>query len=158
MGCDYGFFQRASEAADQQGIREAVIRINAVEAIESFASAHSERIEEIIDWPWKKFEALYDAFVKREQADRALSERNAYITGILANTNLDDGKQTKATMLRNIDSDYQNNLLNIYNIIEVEDEMDSPLFKAIKLPGSQEEATVPDRTTENLEEETDQGG
>ena len=61
-------------------------------------------------------------------------------------------------MLENVDTDYQNNLRSIYNVI-IEDELDSPLFKAIKVPGTQEpEATVPDRTTENLDTDIDQGG
>ena len=77
---------------------------------------------------------------------------------MLANTNLDDGKQTKRRMLENVDIDYQNNLRSIYNI-SIGDELDSPLFQAMKVPGvtGEPEATVPDRTTENLNQDVDQG-
>jgi len=103
---------------------------------------------------------MYDAFVKREQADRALFERNAYITGLLANTNLDDGKQTKSRMLESVDIDYQNVLRSIYNINigdEVEFDQD-PFFKAMKIPGVEPESdtTVPDRTTDNPDIDIDQ--
>lgn len=105
---------------------------------------------------------MYEAYVKREQADRAFQERVAYISGMIANTNLDDGKQTKARMLENIDIDYQNVLRSIYNII-IGDEIDfdqDPLFKAMKIPGKdiQPEATVPDRTSENPDIDVDQQG
>jgi len=66
---------------------------------------------------------------------------------------MDDGKQTKTRALESVDIDYQNNLRSIYNVV-IGDELDSPLFKAMKIPGksSEEAATVPDRTTENSEE------
>ena len=117
-----------------------------------------------MDWPWKKFEALYEAFMKREQAVKILDERNAYISGLLANTNLDDGKQTKKRMLENVDIDYQNTLRSIYNI-NIEDNIEfdqDPFFKAMRIPGIEPESEVPpvpDRTIYNLEElDIDQGG
>lgn len=88
----------------------------------------------------------------------------SYVTGILANTNLDDGKQSKTRALENIDIDYQNNLRSIYNI-DIGDEVDfdqDPFFKAMKLPGTEPETEIEppilDRTTENLDSDTDQGG
>lgn len=107
---------------------------------------------------------MYEAYVKREQAEKALLERNAYITGLLANTNLDDGKQTKRRMLENVDIDYQNSLRSIYNVIIGKDTAleEDPFFKAMKIPGKDfipgEEATVPDRTTaSDIEIDIDQG-
>lgn len=117
-----------------------------------------------MEWPWKKFEAFYGAFLRREQSEKLFEERVSYITGLLANTNLDDGKQTKARMLENIDIDYQNNLRSVYNIdIEEQVEFDQdPFFKAMKIPGLEPESEippVPDRTIYNLEElDVDQGG
>lgn len=165
MGCDDGFFLKANESASGEHIREATVKINAVEAVESYAAAHSETTEELINWPWKKFEALYDAFSKREASQNALLERNAYITGVLANTNLDDGKSTKRNMLESVDEDYQNRLRSIYNVIN-EDQIDidsDPFYTAIKIPGRDfipvDEPPVPENTTVNLEEiDVDQGG
>lgn len=83
---------------------------------------------------------------------------------MLANTNLDDGKNTKRNMLENVDEDYQNRLRNIYNVISEEDidiEND-PFFTAIKVPGRDyipgydDEPPVPESTTENPEIEVDQ--
>ena len=108
----------------------------------------------MLNWPWKKFEAIYEAQIKRQKAERAVLERNAYITGILANTNMDDEKQTKKRALESIDTDYENALRSIYNIKEEEvDLQEDPFFKAMKIPGvdfipDEEEATVPESTTE----------
>jgi hypothetical protein len=164
LGCDDGFFLKASESSSGKSVRESAITINVIEAIESFASSHAEKIEEILNWPWKKFEALYEAHTKREQSEKALDERNAYITGLLANTNLDDGKSTKRNMLENVDIDYQNALKSIYNIVN-KDEIDfdqDPFFKAIKIPGAEipVEATESEPTTEvnKNDIDTDQGG
>ena len=92
-------------------------------------------------------------------------EKNAYITGLIANTNLDDGKETKRKLLENIDIDYRNTLKSIYNIlIEEVSFTEDPFFKAMKIPGKdyfpgEEEATDPDRTIEEIQnQEVDQGG
>lgn len=147
MGCDDGFFLKANEASDSKSIRESAITINVFDAIESFSAQHSEKIEEIINWPWKKFEALYEAHIKRESSKTALLERNAYITGLLANTNLDDNKNTKRNMLENVDTDYENKLRSIYNVISKEiDLKDDPFFAAIKIP----RYDAPEEATDNL--------
>lgn len=161
MGCDDGFFLKASDATDRQSIRENPVKINVIEAIESYSASHPETINEILyEWPWKKFEALYEAHIKREQSQRALSERNAWITGLLANTNLDDGKSTKKNMLDNIDNTYENTLKSIYNI-EDDNEIDfknDPFFKAIKSPGQEtwRDTTDSEPTTDKPEIDIDQ--
>ena len=150
MGCDHGFFLRASEANDSKSVGEATVQINAIEAIESYTSSHPERISEILyEWPWQKFEALYEAHVKREQTDKAANERLAYITGIIANTNLDDGKQSKTRALESIDINYQDMVKSIYNVIEkdIVDLKNDPFFAAMKIPGQyepEESTTVPE--------------
>ena len=92
--------------------------------------------------------------MKREQAEKAVLERHAYLAGILSNPNLDDGKGTKRKVLEDIDTDYQNTLRSIYNI-NIGEEVDlkeDPFFKAMKVPGVDyipgEEATDPENTTE----------
>lgn len=82
---------------------------------------------------------MYEAHTKREQVDRASKERFAYISGLLANTNLDDSKGSKRTTLESVDNSYYDTLKNIYNnVIDKKKEIDfenDPFFKAIKIPG-----------------------
>lgn len=92
---------------------------------------------------------MYEAHVKREQTDKAANERLAYITGIIANTNLDDGKQSKTRALESIDINYQDMVKSIYNVIEkdIVDLKNDPFFAAMKIPGQyepEESTTVPE--------------
>ena len=81
---------------------------------------------------------MYEAHTKREQAEKASEERIAYISGLVANTNLDDGKGSKRNTLENVDNTYYETLKSIYNIEKKEKEVDfenDPFFKAMKIPG-----------------------
>ena len=80
---------------------------------------------------------MYEAHTKREQVERVNRERNAYISGLLANTNLDDNKGSKRNALQSIDYSYHEALKSIYNVIK-EKELDfkeDPFFAAIRVPG-----------------------
>ena len=80
---------------------------------------------------------MYEAHTKREQVDRATEERFAYISGLLANTNLDDNKGSKRMTLESVDNSYHEALKSIYNIDtkkEIDFENDQ-FFKAMKIPG-----------------------
>lgn len=105
---------------------------------------------------------MYESYSRREAAKKALLERNAYISGLLANTNLDDEKSTKRNLLENVDIDYQNRLKSIYNIIEEEIDLESdPFFKAMKIPGKDYipgEATETETHDQKLDIDIDQGG
>lgn len=82
---------------------------------------------------------MYEAHTKREQGEKAAKERFAYISGLLANTNLDDSKGSKRTTLESVDNSYYETLKNIYNnVIDKNKEInfeDDPFFKAMKIPG-----------------------
>ena len=100
---------------------------------------------------------MYEAHSKREQVEKANRERNAYISGLLANTNLDDNKGSKRNALESIDNSYYETLKSIYNIeIEEVNLRKDPFFAAMKIPGIDIPVVdeddnivtpVPDRTT-----------
>jgi len=73
------------------------------------------------------------------------------ISGIWANTNLDDDSQTKSKVLTQIEEDFQKALIDIYNGVGVaeSDKIDwtDPFFAAMKLPPDEPGIPVPDRTT-----------
>ena len=73
------------------------------------------------------------------------------VSGVMANTNLDDGKQTKQNLLNDIENRHLETIISIYNG-KTDEELDyesDPLFAAIKL-----DDPVP--TTDTTENETDQ--
>jgi hypothetical protein len=62
------------------------------------------------------------------------------ISGLWANTNLDDGKQTRQNALRQIENDHQNTIHEIYlgKDEEIDYEQD-PFFAAMKLDGEEKQ-------------------
>ncbi len=101
-----------------------------------------------------RFEHLYSAHIKRLAVKEATDVKNAMISGLWANTNLDDGKQTRQNLLREIEESYQNSISLIYSRqdAEIDYELESdPLFSAMNLDEvSDSEKFVPEPTTQNL--------
>lgn len=79
---------------------------------------------------------MYLAHSKRVAVDRATGVRDAMISGMWSNSNLDDGKDTRSKALLEIEESYQNTLISIYNNETPLEEMDldsHPLFAGMDL-------------------------
>ena len=80
---------------------------------------------------------MYIAFKKRQAVNEAREIRNAQITAVMSNPNLDDGKDTKKRMLTEIEENFQSTTNDIYNGISEEDYdealMADPFFAAMDL-------------------------
>jgi hypothetical protein len=108
----------------------------------------------LLKWPWRRFEAFYEAHAKRLAVKQAVDHRNAMVTGLWANSNLDDGKDTRKQFLTEIDNSLDETLATIYGKKEPEIDFNTdPFFAAMKLP---DEGNVPDRTTTTEDIEVDQ--
>lgn len=97
---------------------------------------------------------MYVAHSKRLEVERATDVKNAMISGLWSNSNLDDGKNTREQALAEIEQNYQDILRTIYSSNFVAEEIDintHPLFTAMNLDIDQEptpiDAVVRDRTT-----------
>lgn len=133
MGSDGKFFQRPDSTSQQQDHSEGP-RIGPIEALEQYSGEHPESIEELKNWHWKKFEALFEAFLKRKAVAEAREVRNAMISGLWSNSNFDDGKNTRQKALKDIEESYQEAIKIIYNgAEEYEIDLDQPFFKAMDL-------------------------
>ena len=113
--------------------------------------------------PWQKFEALYAAHTKREAVQSITNVRNAQISGIWANTNLDpqsEGQNPRANLLKDIYDNYVESLQKIYNQYEEkkdEIDWDDPFYKAMKVPSNPHaNDTSPEPHDQNLPVEIDQ--
>lgn len=72
--------------------------------------------------------------------------------GVMANSNLDDGKQTKQNLLNDIENRHLETIISIYNG-KTDEELDyesDPLFAAIKLD---DPVPTTDITTEDLDKD-----
>jgi len=150
LGRDGGFFQAKDSSSNKQD-RGQTPRIGVIEAIESYTAEHPETIEEVLSWPAIKFEYLYRAHVRRKAIEEATAYKNAMVAGLHANTNLDDGKQTRQNLLNDIENRHLETINLIYNG-KTDEELDyesDPLFAAIKL-----DDPVP--TTDTNDDEIDQ--
>lgn len=58
------------------------------------------------------------------------------ITGLYANTNLDDGKDTRQTIISNMEENFRAAIESLYDPKEEKDLKDNPFFDAMNVPGS----------------------
>ncbi len=93
---------------------------------------------------------MYLAHVKREAVMRATEVRNAMISGMWSNSNLDDGKGSRTQALTEIEENFQNTIRLIYSGKDPNDDilLNHPLFTAMNLDDPPEVVPLP--TTENL--------
>ncbi len=68
------------------------------------------------------------------------------ISGLWANTNLDDDKGTRTTRLREIEASFENAMAIVYGHEQAREEInkEDPFFKAMKAPEKAPEGSLPD--------------
>jgi len=94
--------------------------------------------------PWQKFEALYQAHIRREAVEEITNVRNAQISGLWANTNLDpqkEGENPRGKLLQDVYQSYVDSVKRVYNQYEEKEDSDyinwdDPFFKAMKVPSN----------------------
>jgi hypothetical protein len=70
--------------------------------------------------------------MKRRAVDEARDVKNAMVSGLWANSNYDDNKNTRSKALKDIENNYQEAINIIYNGVEsYEVDMDQPFWAAI---------------------------
>ena len=89
---------------------------------------------------------MLEAHSKREAINMASEVKNAIITGLWANPNYDDGKQTRTRALNEINENHQNLITELY--AKIDDRKKSvteehPFFTAIKLADIPEDTPIP---------------
>lgn len=114
MGSDGWFFHRKDAPSIQQDQQEGP-KLGPFEALELYSSEHPESVEELQNWYWKKFEILFEAFMKRKAVDEARAVKNAMVSGLWSNSNYDDEKGTRKKALEDIENNYQETINIIYN-------------------------------------------
>jgi hypothetical protein len=131
LGSDDEFFQRTDAPAIQQDQQEGP-RLGPIEALELYSSEHPESVEQLQNWYWKKFETMFEAFMKRKAVDEARELKHAMISGLWSNSNYDDNKDTRKKALQDIENNYQEAINIIYNNEnETEIQFDQGLFSGI---------------------------
>jgi hypothetical protein len=89
---------------------------------------------------------LYRAHIRRKQIAEATAYKNAMVAGLMANTNLDDGKQTRQNILSDIEAKHLDSITMIYNG-KSDEELDyeqDPLIAAINVDRTPESVNTTD--------------
>lgn len=79
-----------------------------------YSSEHGESVEKLQNWYWKKFEVMFEAFMKRRALEEAREIKNSMISGLWGNPNYDE-KQYREKALKDIENNYQEAINIIYN-------------------------------------------
>jgi len=95
--------------------------------------SHPESIEELMNWPFRRFLKAYEAHQRRTACDEVKQMKLAHISGLHANTNLDGENIDRAEIMQKVAEAYDEVITKIWNgYKEKEDDPDDPFFKATK--------------------------
>lgn len=100
-----------------------------------YSANHSETVEELLEWPWKRFEKFYESFMKRQVVERLEGRKDQMIASLWANSNYDDDKGTRQKAIEEIEASFQNVVAEVFdgeNSSEEEIDEENPFFVAAK--------------------------
>jgi len=68
-----------------------------------------------MEWPFRRFVKMFDAFQRRTLCDRWEARRSAHIAACIANTNLDSPENDRAGILEKLEFAYDSLIARIWN-------------------------------------------
>lgn len=75
-------------------------------ALEEYSGNHSETIEQLLEWPYRRFVKAYEYWQQRRFCDKIDEKCQLYIAAITANTNWDDEKNDRSQHIKDIEEYY----------------------------------------------------
>lgn len=60
-------------------------------------------MDELLDWPWKRFERFYEAAKKRDLVETLERRKDGMISALWSNSNYDDEKNTRQNAIADIE-------------------------------------------------------
>lgn len=101
-----------------------------------YSANHSETVEELLEWPWRRFEKFYEAFLRRTIIEGLERRKDSMIASLWANSNYDDEKGTREKAIEEIEGNFQEAVLQLYfsESHQQEEEINesNPFFKSAK--------------------------
>jgi hypothetical protein len=91
--------------------------------LEAYTAHHADSVEEILHWPWRRFEAFYTAFVKRQVVETLESRKNDMVMALWSNEGFNaEGVRTEA--IGEIEAHYKEAIDQITGVAPEEEEID----------------------------------
>lgn len=119
--------------------------------MEAFTAEHNVTIDEVLyDWPSSKFEALYEAYMRRMIANDLSQRRGLEIAAVWGNSNYDDNDkpELRANIMQSINDRFTATLNALYGggPEEVEEKIDEddPFWQAAKRGMEKRQLPQPD--------------
>lgn len=87
-----------------------------------------------MEWPWRRFERFYEAYMKRRLVETLERRKEGMITALWSNSNYDDDKGTRKQIVEDIEEEFKQMVLMVQTGIKPEDEIDqdNPFFAAAR--------------------------
>lgn len=81
--------------------------MTSLEALEGYSGHHSETIDQLLEWPYRRFLKAFNAWQRRKQVEEVETRKNLHISALYANTNLDDDKGTRKDYIESLNKYYE---------------------------------------------------
>ena len=105
-------------------------------------------MEEVLNWPWRRFEAFYAAFQKRLVVERLEERKDKMVAALWANSNYDDDKGTRQKAIEEIEGNFNAAVDEIISGVPRDEKIDKddPFFAPLKNQPEVEAVPKPDET------------
>lgn len=99
-------------------------RLTAIEALESYSSDHAETVEELLEWPYRRFVKALDSWQRRLAVERVERQEDLHISALYANTNMDNPDNDRIGLVEAVREHYANVRRRILGVHEQEEQLD----------------------------------
>lgn len=74
--------------------------------MESYSGTHGESVDELLNWPYRRFIAAYTAWQRRKLAEEWEAKKTAHIMAMYANTNMDMKENDRQARIAELEKSY----------------------------------------------------
>lgn len=107
-----------------------------------------------MDWPWRRFDAFYEAFVKRRAKEELTFRKILQISALWANSNYDGEDVDRQQIIQEIETSYDEVIAGIYSgrMAGGKDDIDKsdPFFAAIERGMAKQGGAAPHENKEDM--------
>jgi hypothetical protein len=77
-----------------------------IEALEAYSSSHPETMEQLLNWPYRRFIKAFEAWQRRKAIERTEHQEDLHIAAMYSNTNMDDPDNNRGERVKDVQSFY----------------------------------------------------
>lgn len=104
--------------------------------MEAYTAHHADSLDEILHWPWKRFEKLYEKFTIRVDIAKAETRKDAIISALYANstyTESKEGQDARRSLIDDYEEQYKEAVrIRLHGPDEEEIDPNNPFWQAME--------------------------